>query len=372
MNNQFFTPIANTKPYFKAAFEGFAGSGKTFTSALIAIGLHKRLGSKKPVVIFDTEKASKFLKPLFAKNNVEAVVKESRSLADLKETFRLMEEGVSDILIIDSITHVWENFLEAYKEAPMKVGRAKKTRLEFQDWGIIKPAWKKEFSEPFVNGSFNIIMTGRAGFEYENEVNEETGKREIFKSGVKMKVEGETAYEPDILVYMEQIEEVLQDKKEVYNQATVLKDRADLIQGKTFKNPSYEVFAPVVDAMLDNPVKRETPAERDASELIRTEDEKAEYKLRKKIILEEIEGYIVSVWPGMDAASKKLKSDAVYYAFETRSWAAIEAMNPESLDAGYLKIQEFVENHINGQKEQEIQLDEPKAGKPQARKKAAA
>src|SRR6185312_7093006 len=116
----------------------------------------------------------------------------------------------------------------------------KKTRLEFQDWGIIKPAWKAEFSEPFVNGPFNIIMTGRAGYEYDNEINADTGKREIYKAGVKMKVEGETAYEPDMLVYMEQIEEILQDKKEVYNQATILKDRADLIQGKTFKNPTYE------------------------------------------------------------------------------------------------------------------------------------
>ena len=50
----FFTPIGNTKPYFKAAFEGFAGSGKTYTAALVAIGLHKKIQSKKPVVIFDT------------------------------------------------------------------------------------------------------------------------------------------------------------------------------------------------------------------------------------------------------------------------------------------------------------------------------
>jgi hypothetical protein len=142
---QFFTPIGNTKPFFKAAIEGFAGSGKTYTAASIAIGLHKRIGSKKPVVIFDTERASKFLKPLFAEAGIEALVREAKSLADLKRTMDFMRTGVSDILLIDSISHVWEGVLAAYAESK------RRTRLEFQDWGIIKPTWKREFSDPFVN-----------------------------------------------------------------------------------------------------------------------------------------------------------------------------------------------------------------------------
>ena len=130
----FFTPIGNTKPYFKAAFEGFAGCGKTYTSALVAVGLHQRIKSQKPIVIFDTEKASKFLKPLFAENGIEAIVRESRSLADLKETMYRLRNGAGDILFIDSITHVWENFLKAYAE------KVRRTSLQFQDWGVIKPS----------------------------------------------------------------------------------------------------------------------------------------------------------------------------------------------------------------------------------------
>ncbi|MDD3690319.1 MAG: hypothetical protein PHI81_09845, partial [Synergistaceae bacterium] len=91
-------PVANTKPYFKAAFEGFAGSGKTYTASLVAIGIHKRIKSTKPVIIFDTEKASKFLKNIFQENGIELLVREARSLADLKETMRRMrQDKVADI-----------------------------------------------------------------------------------------------------------------------------------------------------------------------------------------------------------------------------------------------------------------------------------
>ena len=339
--DNFFTPVANTKPYFKAAFEGFAGSGKTYTAAQIALGLYKRVGSKKPVIIFDTEKAAKFLKPMFAAQGIELLVRESRSLADLKETMTRLREGVSDILIIDSISHVWEDFLKSYAE------KVRRTRLEFQDWGVIKPTWKTEFSDPFVRDPYHIIMNGRAGYEYENEINKETGKREIYKSGVKMKVEGETAYEPDLLVLMERIQEMDGGTiSKVYRQGVVIKDRSTVLDGKVFQNPTFKDFAPAIEVMLESPTELQTAAERDSGALFRTEEEKYEWKQRRKVMLEEIENYLVQVKPGQDAQSKKFKIDAIEYAFETRSWTAIEQMHPDRLDQGFVRVQEFVKKEI--------------------------
>lgn len=344
VQDNFFAPIGNTKPYFKAAFEGFAGSGKTFTTAQIAIGLYKRIGSKKPVVIFDTEKASKFLKQAFAKEGIEVLVRESKSLADLRETMSRMRQGVSDILIIDSISHVWEDFLKAYTE------KVRRTRLEFQDWGVIKPTWKAEFSDPFVRDPYHVIMTGRAGYEYENEINKETGKREIYKSGVKMKVEGETAYEPDLLVLMERMQEMEGGSvKKVVRQGTIIKDRSTVIDGKCFENPSYEDFAPAIDVMLEAPEVLQTVAERDAGVLFRTEEEKYEWKQQKKRWLEEIENYLVSIWPSQAAEQKKLKIDAINFAFNTMSWTVVESLRPEELEAGFARVQEFVRKHTEAQ-----------------------
>ena len=355
--DNFFASIGNTKPYFKAAFEGFAGSGKTYTTAQIAIGLYKRIGSKKPIVIFDTEKAAKFLKAIFAKEGIEVLVRESKSLADLKETMTRMRQGASDVLIIDSISHVWEDFLKSYAE------KVRRTRLEFQDWGVIKPTWKAEFSDPFVRDPYHIIMTGRAGYEYENEINKETGKREIYKSGVKMKVEGETAYEPDLLVLMERMQEMDGGSiKKVVRQAVVIKDRSTVIDGKTFENPGYKDFAPAIDVMLESPEKLETTAERDAGSLFRTEEEKFEWKQQKKVWLEKIENYLVKAWPSTGGEHKKLKIEAVDYAFNTMSWTEVETMRPEQLEAGYLKVQEFVQARTEAIKAE--MNPEPKVEKP--------
>ncbi|MBI4160046.1 ATP-binding protein [Candidatus Wolfebacteria bacterium] len=362
--DNFFTPVANTKPYFKAAFEGFAGSGKTYTSAQIAIGLYRRIGSQKPVVIFDTEKSAKFLKPIFAQENIELLVRESRSLADLKETMARMRQGAGDILIIDSISHVWEDFLKAYAE------KVRRTRLEFQDWGVIKPTWKTEFSDPFVRDPYHVIMTGRAGYEYENEINKETGKREIYKSGVKMKVEGETAYEPDLLVLMERMQDMEGGSiKRSYRQAVVIKDRSTVIDGKVFENPSFKEFEPAIEVMLQAPERLETTAERDAGLLFRTEEEKYEWKQQKKRWLEEIENYLVSVWPSQAAEQKKLKIDAINYAFNTMSWTVVESLRPEELEAGFARVQEFVRKHTESQRSELTPAAPAKGVKPKSPKK---
>jgi len=337
--DDFFTAADNTKPFFKAALQGFAGSGKTYTAALIARGLHQRIKSKKPVVVFDTEKSAKFLKPLFADMKIQLLVRESRSLADLKETMRRMQEGAGDILIIDSISHIWENFLEAYKE------KVHHTYLQFQDWGIIKPTWKQEFSDPFVNDPYHTIMCGRAGYEYENEINPDTHKREIYKSGVKMKVEGETAYEPDILLLMERFEEVIgKDEKKVWREATVLKDRAALLDGKTFKNPSYEDFAPTVEAMMANPFSKKaviTP-EGDTALLFKTEEGKAEFRRERDKWIEEIEGLLTRIAPGYNGKDKQFKLDTLYEVFGTTSMTAIKGLMPNILREGYRKIMDLI------------------------------
>lgn len=326
---EFFSKLENTRPFLKMAFEGFPKSGKTFTSVQIAVGLHKMIKSSKPIVFFDTERALKALKPIFDENKIEVLVRESRSLADLVKTIDLCEQGTADILVIDSITHVWERFVESFKT------EKKRSYISLPDWGILKPKWKREFSDRLVLSPVHIIFTGRAAYEYEDVTNEDTGKRESVKSGIKMRAEGETAYEPDMLVYMEKFEELLEKEKKIWRQATVM-DRTNSIDGKTFKNPTFREFEPAIKILLNGTAK-ETKIE----ETIDTFPVLGDESTKRKIMLETAESLFTSMFPGQTTTEKKLKVDILEKAFETRSWKEVEIMKLENLRNGLFYLQEF-------------------------------
>jgi hypothetical protein len=338
--DEFFMPLANTKPYFKGCFEGEPGSGKSWTTALVAIGLHKKLKSKKPIVIIDTEKASKFLVDLFAKNGIEARVRESHSLADLVKAMDLCSKGYADIMVIDSITHIWMDFLEAYKK------KFNRQRFQIQDWMAIKGDWNKFFSVPIVQSPIHILATGRVSDRMEQETDEE-GNKEFTKTGVKMQAEKNSAYEFDMLVLMERHELVQKKKKEVWRQATVIKGRGNLLDGLVIKNPEYKDFATAINTVIKDPVgSRESDPIIDAGELMSTDKDKRDWITQKKIALEEIEAYMTTVWPSSGAKDRKLKLDALEFSFGTRSWTAIESKGVEELKDGYALIKSFVQMEI--------------------------
>lgn len=331
----FFEELKNTSPWVKAGFEGFAGSGKSFTASLLAIGLALRIKTPKPIAVFDTEEAFGFLKPRFDAAGLKAIRKRSRSLADLKEAMKLCREGVSDILIVDSLSHIWEAFCDAYRE------KKHRAYLQFQDWGELKSLWRAEFSIPFVRDPYHAIFCGRAAYEYSEERNEE-GKREIHKSGIKMTVEKETAYEPHLLVLMERLEDVIEkDRREVHHGGVILKDRSGTIDGKAFLDPVYKTFEPAIEAALANPAPK-IRAEADPGVLIENEDERAARKKAHEIALEEIEGVLKLIWPGSTTEEKKLKGEAIFVAFQTTSWAKVTTLATEQLTVGFEVIRRFI------------------------------
>lgn len=334
--NEFFSPVSNTKPFVKVGIQGFAGDGKTQTAIRLAIGLHKRINSKKPIVMFDTEKSAQYLKPILAEAGIELLVKESNTFADLKTTMDLVMGGASDILVIDSITHVWENVLESYKE------KKKRNFIQFQDWGILKPFWRSEFSNRIIHDRYHTIMCGRAGFEYENEINEDTGRREIYKSGVKMKAEGETAYEPDLLIYMERHEDLLsKDNHRVYRTATVIKDKTSILDGKVFtyekKDPITKVFddfEPYVNVVLSAPEKAPEGPKGDTSKLFKTEEDRLNYSKDREIIIEKVEAELYRNHPSTKVPDKQARKDLVEKVFATTSWTEVTELPLSDLKAG--------------------------------------
>ena len=156
----------NRQAFAKVGIYGDAGSGKTYTAALIAIGLHKFAKCGKPVGMFDTEPAASYIIPLFEKAGVEFLVyDESRALRDLMAFMDESEETCS-VVIVDSITHVWrdaqDSFLKNLNSKRKQRGQGPIYSLEFHHWKPIKAAWAA-FTDRFLSSKIHCIVCGRAG-----------------------------------------------------------------------------------------------------------------------------------------------------------------------------------------------------------------
>lgn len=342
----------NEQAYLKAGLLGFPGTGKTFTASMLAIGISKRVGDKKPVAFFDTETGSDFLIPRFEAEGVELLRVKSQAFTDLLAAGREAENTCS-CLIVDSITHVWRELGEAYQK------RRKISKLQFQHWADLKREWA-EWTTFYLNSRIHIIVCGRAGFEYEQQTDDD-GKKEIVKVGTKMKTESEFGFEPSLLVEMERAGKSAKPGAGWVHRAHVLKDRTDTINGAAFDfqrikkvykvgdwQQTFKPFQPIFDALNIGGEHVGLDASRTSESRFSGRDGESEgqqWAKRRTIALEEIQGSLVAVWPGQDAASKKSKSLLLEALFQTRSWTAVEGKRVEELEAS-VKILHAFEEYI--------------------------
>jgi hypothetical protein len=328
-----FIKTSEMKRYFKASFEGFAGAGKSFTMGLVARGIWEREGGEPTIVLIDTEESSKFLLPLFEEAGLvegeHIFVSRSRSLVDFQQILTLAEEEHA-ILLIDSLTHIHEEMVRQY------LCDHRRKQLEMKDYMVLKPYWKEHFSVPYVRANCHALFTGRAAWEYEPERDEETGKiKEFHKSGVRMRGDNETAFEPDMLVLMTRRQEIDGRDVQVWREAMILKSRYSPLDGKVFKNPSFEDFEPihrfVMNGKRDGVHGLETPMAGMFTDPARS----GMARRQVDVLLGELKGLYDSYLPGMGAKERKLKADIAYTAFGKRSWEALEQLPLADLKAGY-------------------------------------
>jgi hypothetical protein len=319
-----FTDAHSTQAYAKIGVLGFAGSGKTYTSALMAIGLvklMKKLGlpdGEKPAYFLDTETGSDWVIPLFKKNGIPLRSAKTRAFKDLLGAVREAEKNGS-VLIVDSITHFWRELCDAFAK------KRRVERLEFQHWAALKREWG-EFTDLLVNSRLHIIMCGRAGYEYDF-FEDSDGKRQLEKTGIKMKAETETGFEPSLLILMERAMDV--SSNEVWRVASVLKDRSTMLDGKSFRNPTFKDFLPHFKQINFGGEQLGVDIDRTSDELFDEESGDTKWtreRRQRDICLDEIAEIIHKHHPGTSGEAKSSRGALMEKHAQTRSWEAIKAM----------------------------------------------
>lgn len=328
-----FKPIDSAQGFAKVGLFGFAGAGKTYTATEISIGLIKYLEeresplAKRPVFFLDTEQGSDWVAPRFAKAGIELRVARTRSFTDLLNAVPEATDNAS-VLLVDSLTHFWKDLLESYQR------KLRRKRLQFQDWGIIKPEWGL-FADAFVTSNLNIVLAGRAGFEYDY-FEDETGAKELEKTGIRMKAETEMGYEPSLVIYMDRHEEAEGHQvKRVWRSGTVLKDRSARLDGQRFENPTFDNFRPHFEFLTFQDQHAIDPSRNSEGrfDISGRPDWKVREE-RKTIALDEIAEVIKKHHPGQSAADKAARGDLMEEHFGTRSWKMLESLGLEAIEAG--------------------------------------
>ena len=213
---------------------GPAGSGKTFTSLRISEGLAQHTG--KRIAFVDTENGTAFYGQAVPQRRVhpEAFdfdVLYTKSITEVIAAVKALDHDTYGVLVIDSISHLWDACKNAFTGKLTKAGT-----VPLHGWTAIKRPYK-ELLHWLLASPVHVLICGRQG----NDFAEDEASGELKNVGFKMRAEGETAYEPDVLIRMESHK--ASRKETAMPLAHVEKDRTGILAGQSIPWPTFDNIA---------------------------------------------------------------------------------------------------------------------------------
>lgn len=299
-----FSKAMAAKVYMKATFYGPQGSGKTFTSLLLAERLATFRGGR--IAYVDTENGTKGARQRVPSRAIhpEAFdfdVLHTRSLAQILEELRQLNPSTHSVVVIDSISHLWDAAREAWEEK--NPGR---DDIPLRAWASIKRPYKA-LMRWVVESPFDVFVLGR-----QKNIFGKDADGDLVNEGVGMRAEGETQYEPDWCFRMFNVGE---RGGESLPALFCEKDRFGVMQGRTYTAPTGELIVPLLQFLGTDAPPREDEDERRAADAELLDDSKAAAKATKSLALyEEISPLVHGAQSVEDlvAVEARIKKDKRY------------------------------------------------------------
>lgn len=302
-----------------------AGCGKTATALLFAEGLAKKEG--KRIAYIDTEHGTDFYAQAVPQRtwhpaafDFDAIY--TRSLADVIGAVRGLDFRQHGVVVIDSLSHLWEAAIEAYQG---KLTRA--DTIPIQAWGAIKKPFKG-LIRFLLENPVHFVLCAREANTFDR-----SDEGEWNKTGVKPQTEGKTKYEPHIVGRMECVQ-----SKEDSTRSTYLvrfeKDRTGVLGGRTIANPSFSTIEPLLPLLGTVQATTEDPddvAERDGALIDESDEKSVEKEARSRTMLADFHAKIAAaaslddlakVAGELKVAKKKMLAahvDSLRSVYETRA-----------------------------------------------------
>jgi hypothetical protein len=220
----------------RAALFGPSGAGKTFTALRMATGL----GNK--IAFIDTERgsASKY-SDRFAFDVLELPTKDIDTYC---EGIRAAAQAGYDVLVIDSLSHAWQELLE-------EVDRLAKSKYKGNTWS----AWsdgtpkQRQLIDAILDYPGHVIATMRSKTEWTTEQGS-NGKSTPRRVGLAPEQGKGIEYEFDLLIEIS-----------VEHVANVIKDRTGKYQDKTIDKPGEDFGRALAAWLSDGEAPQESTAD---------------------------------------------------------------------------------------------------------------
>jgi len=204
----------------KLAIQGCAGSGKTYSSLLLAYGITNNWSK---IAVIDSENGSADLYAHLGAYNV-LNLNNNYSPENYIEAIAICEKAGIEVIIIDSLSQSWDFLLQCHTEM---VGNS------FTNWGKITPR-QNAFIQRILQSNCHVICTMRTKQDY--VLSEKNGKMVPEKVGLKAIMREGVDYEFTIVFDI--------DMKHIANAS---KDRTGLFMGK----PEFTISSVTGKRILD-------------------------------------------------------------------------------------------------------------------------
>lgn len=314
-----------SQSYLKCSIDGVNGSGKSGTSARLAVGISKELCNSAPVLAFDSEERWRFYKPtIFDVERVPLIIVPGTSLKALQKALATAEAEGCCCFIGDQLTTPWMEGVKAFSYEDGNLSFDRRQQL-MNEWDQVV--------RRFRYGQFHAICCGRLGYHWENIEDEETGRTKLVQGDSKFNAGGGSnfGYEADLELELRRrkrrtipsIKQILSRRGlAVEHVCDVVKDAAaGLLNGQQFVFPTSEggykagdykpvlkAFRPYLDFMASVPPPQPN-AQTSRDLLVSGKTPWAKDQTERKNLLEELEANLNFCFPG---GEKKSKEHAMY------------------------------------------------------------
>lgn len=207
-----FRKAERKKAKLRLALCGVSGSGKTYSSILMAKGL----GGK--IAMIDTENGSGELYAHIADYDVLTITAPYEPIKYV-QAIKAAERAGYSVMIIDSLTHAWEG-TGGVTEMADKAAKSSKSGNSFMAWRDVTPK-HNELVEAILTSSMHIIGTMRSKTAYEVQDNG-NGKKAPVKVGLAPIQRPGMEYEFTVVLDLSMDNHI----------ATASKDRTEIFTGK--------------------------------------------------------------------------------------------------------------------------------------------